>query len=94
MPTITDLATANDDFTILAGLVLLNDSNNPGSTLLETLSDPLANVGLYAPTDNAFLDLAVSFGYVGDLSDDTAIAISSITSCPRSAIRTHCWRPS
>ncbi len=74
MPTITDLATANDDFTILAGLVLLNDSNNPGSTLLETLSDPLANVGLYAPTDNAFLDLAVSFGYVGDLSDDTAIA--------------------
>lgn len=73
MPTLADLSTGNPDFSILSGLVLLSDANTPSSTLLETLSDPAANVALFAPTNDAFVALAQSFGYGGDPADLAAV---------------------
>ncbi|MEM9755376.1 MAG: fasciclin domain-containing protein, partial [Pseudomonadota bacterium] len=72
MPTIAEIATTGDDFTILAAAIGFVDTELDAG-LAETLSAPDANLTVFAPTDTAFTDLAVTLGFDGDTGDEAAV---------------------
>ena len=72
MPTIAGIATGNKDFSILvSALQYLDDTLH--TELVATLSDPHADLTVFAPTNTAFANLAVNLGYKGDAHDAGAV---------------------
>lgn len=63
-PTILDAVAADPDFDILEGLIATMDAV-AGTDYAGLLDDPEASVTLLAPTDEAFLALAATFGFEG-----------------------------
>ena len=63
MTTIAALASSNRSFDILAAAAGFVDTSLPGTNLVKTLSDPHADLTVFAPTDAAFGQLAADAGF-------------------------------
>ena len=70
MATIASIAAGDDRFNILVAALGVIDSNIEGSDLLGTLGDADQALTVFAPTDAAFGQLAVDFGFAGDPADE------------------------
>lgn len=70
-PTIASLATGSDSFDILENVLIALDTK-AGAGLVETLSGT-GSFTVFAPTDAAFIQLALDRGYTGDTSDETGV---------------------
>ena len=73
MTTIAALASSNRSFDILVAAAGFVDTSLPGTGLLNTLSDPHADLTVFAPTDTAFGQLAADAGFAGDVTDEAAV---------------------
>ncbi|MEM9320786.1 MAG: fasciclin domain-containing protein [Pseudomonadota bacterium] len=73
MPTIANIAAASSDFNILTDAIGFVDASLPGTDLGATLSDPAADLTVFAPTDAAFGDLASKLGFAGEPTDEAAV---------------------
>ena len=87
MPTIVEIATGSPDFSVLVSALQYVDSNVDGSALVATLSDPDANVTVFAPTNAAFGALATSLGFTGDAGDGSAVTAFLVDTLPAETIR-------
>ncbi|MEM9230859.1 MAG: fasciclin domain-containing protein [Pseudomonadota bacterium] len=72
MANLLETASSNADFTILAAAVGFVDSEL-SSGLATALSNPSADLTVFAPTDAAFTQLALDLGFAGDTADEPAI---------------------
>lgn len=72
MPTITTIATSDDNFSILVSALQYLDSTL-GTTLVATLDSDSADLTVFAPTNGAFGALAADLGFVGDVTDTAAV---------------------
>ncbi|MEO1293795.1 MAG: fasciclin domain-containing protein [Pseudomonadota bacterium] len=66
MPTIADIAVGDDRFDILVQALTAAD-------LVGAVADPTADLTVFAPTDDAFTQLAVDLGFTGDPADEDAV---------------------
>jgi len=73
MTTIAAIASSNRSFDILVAALGFVDESLPGTNLLKTLSDPHANLTVFAPTDAAFGQLALDAGFTGNPHDEGAV---------------------
>lgn len=75
MPTFAEIATNDPEsrFDILLAAAGFVDSSLPGTNLVATLSDPTQSLTVFAPTDAAFVQLAVDQGFAGDTTDEGAV---------------------
>lgn len=75
MQTFAQIATTDPQsrFDILVAAAGFVDAQLPGTNLIATLSDPTQSLTVFAPTDAAFVQLAVDQGFAGDTSDETAV---------------------
>lgn len=72
MATIAGIAGGSPDFGILVSAVQFIDAEK-GTNYLATLDDASAELTVFAPTDAAFGNLAVSLGFDGDPADEAAV---------------------
>ena len=75
MPTFAEIATTDPQsrFDILVSAAAFVDAELPGTDLITTLSDPTQSLTVFAPTDDAFVQLALDQGFAGDTSDEAAV---------------------
>jgi len=64
--TIADIAVDDPNFDILVTAL-------DAAGLVDAVADPEASLTVFAPTDDAFAQLAADLGYTGDPSDETAV---------------------
>ena len=72
MATIAEIASGDENFQILVAALGFIDSELDAG-LVDTLSDPLQDLTVFAPTDAAFGALAADLGFDGDASDEDAV---------------------
>lgn len=87
MPTITDIAAGNADFSILVSALTFVDSELPGSNLVATLNDASGDFTVFAPTNAAFSKLAVDIGFDGDSTDNDAVTAFLTGAVPAETLR-------
>ena len=75
MTTIAAIASGDARFNILVATLAYVDARLPGTNLLHTVSDPHANLTVFAPTDTAFGSLAKNAGFDGDVTDESAVFV-------------------
>ncbi|MEM6620121.1 MAG: fasciclin domain-containing protein [Pseudomonadota bacterium] len=86
MATITGIATTNDAFNILvSALTFVDDQLN--TSLVATLDDATQDLTVFAPTDAAFGQLAADLGFMGDVTDETAVTNFIVGALPAETIR-------
>ncbi|MEQ9693804.1 fasciclin domain-containing protein [Shimia sp. SDUM112013] len=87
MPTITDVAVGDSNFSILVSALQYVDSALPGSNLVATLADESGSFTVFAPTNAAFGQLAADLGFMGDTSDADAVTTFIVGALPAETIR-------
>lgn len=87
MPTITEIAAGNSDFSILVSALTFVDDELPGSNLVATLNDASGDFTVFAPTNSAFAQLAADLGYDGDLTDADAVSNFLTGAVPADTLR-------
>ena len=87
MPSITDIALGNSNFSILVSALQYVDATVPGSNLVATLAAPETSVTVFAPTNAAFGALAADLGYPGDPADTGAVTAFLVGAVPATTLR-------
>lgn len=86
MPTLLEAAQANDTFNILAAAIGFVDAEIDAG-LGAALGATDADLTVFAPTDNAFGQLAADLGFDGDVADEGAVTTFLVGALPPELIR-------
>ncbi|MBD3763984.1 MAG: fasciclin domain-containing protein [Rhodobacterales bacterium] len=87
MSTIAAIAVGDSRFEVLVSALTYVDAQLPGSNLVATLSDTSVDLTVFAPTDDAFGQLAVDLGFAGDPADAAAVTAFLVGALPVETLR-------
>lgn len=74
MANLAQIVAVPPQFSILEDLILHVDANVPDSDLVGALTSGGSDLTVFAPTNDAFADLAVDLGFAGDPADSAAVS--------------------